>query len=235
MTPRRLLDLWGISDASFDVLVGNLRIPVMRPPEAERAPMLGDRFVARPDFVETCHAVSMAPPDVLWAWLVQTMRGGGIYGWQRLDAAQSRSSRALIKDTAPPAVGDRVDDMLEVCAIDHGVEIVWKSISPLSFLESSIAELSLDYKVERMRPVGARLIARVRCSIEASSQPIAKHAAETIAYILPRCQVSTIAEYATSQFERCLLPLETAQNRSRFQHASFVPAENGHERQATRA
>jgi hypothetical protein len=224
VTSGRLLDLWEISDESFDVLRASLDISVDTQPSLERQPLLGDRFISDPDFVSTWYGVSIAPVDGLWLWVSQMMRGAGMYGWDRLEGPGRRSCGRLLDGIPRPSLGDRLAGLLEICALEEGVEIVWKNIRTLVFEEASITEFTLDYTVDELQPVGSRLIGRIRCRLTGATKPVVEHAARTLSCILPRCQVKTITEFAGIQHESGRPRLAARGGVFSFQRSKFVPA-----------
>jgi hypothetical protein len=220
---RRLLDLWAISDDSFGILVSSLNLPAPSS-AADDESMLGDRIIPEADFTATFEAETTAPPAVVWSWVAQAMRGAGMYGWRRLDGARSRSARHLVDGIPPPRVGDRLGGLFEICRLDRHNAIVWKNLGPMAFLESSILEATLEHQIEPTRPEGTRLTARLRCVINGSSRPIGTHAASVLAYILPRCQVSTLTQHAETSRRGPRQPLAAGQVGTGFQHTPLTPA-----------
>jgi hypothetical protein len=195
-TPRgRLLDLWGISDESFEVLASTLS-PPSESSESAHATMLGDRLHPDVDFVATFESRSKASASRLWPWVAQAMRDGGIYGWNRLDSPISRPADRLLDGLPSPCVGDRLGDLLEICRLDRHAEIVWRNVMPLTFLDSVIHHLTLDYRVDQVRSGGAKLVARLRSVVDGRSRPMTTYANTTLAYILPYCQAHNLTQRA---------------------------------------
>ena len=156
--------LWPVGEKSFDVLIA------ARPSRAPGSPALrhlsettgprltdptGARSSPRPptDATIARQLVSRsicigAPPTAVWPWLAQMMRGAGIYGWSKLETPECRSADTLIPDVGPPAVGDRVSDLLEVVAVEPGRALVWRCTRPLEIGRIAIEELELAYRLD---------------------------------------------------------------------------------------
>ncbi|MHC4910163.1 MAG: hypothetical protein ACYTF9_10625 [Planctomycetota bacterium] len=183
--------------------------------------MLSDRLLADADFVASFESRSTTSASRLWPWVAQAMRGGGIYGWNRLDGPTSRPSPWLLDGLPSPRVGDRLGDLFEICRLDRQAEIVWRNIRPLAFLDSMIHDLTLDYRVEAIRSGGARLAARIRCVADGRSQPMTNYATTTLAYILPCCQVRNLAQHGDLDGQGKRLRRAAT---IPFQHLPLIPA-----------
>ncbi len=217
---RRLLDLWGIGDDSFGILASTLQLPAT-PADAGDESMLGDRLVERPTFSATFEAHSTVPPSRLWSWVVQAMRGAGMYAWSRLDRPGSRPAARLLDGIPPPRVGDQLDGLLCICRLDPHVAIVWRNLVPLVFLDARIEDMTLDYRVEAARPGGSRLVARLRAAIDGDARSVSAHAACVLAFILPSSQASRLTQHADLDGRSKHRPFEPG---ARFQHLALTPA-----------
>jgi hypothetical protein len=203
--PGSLRNLWGIGQESFRTLISARYRP--RPAggatDAERRkPMLGDPVLVRPTRVIMRAADIGREADDVWPWLAQMMRGGGIYGWPALETPRCRSADSLLDGLAPPRVGDRVGDLLEVAILDPPREIVWHAPAGLELLGFEVRALALDYLLRPGPSGGCRLLVRMSGCCERLTSQVRGYLCELIDFLLPWHQVETIRGLAEAHARR---------------------------------
>ncbi len=200
--------LWDIGEESFRTLV-NARyrpVPAGGVTDAERRlPMLGDALLAKPARVIMRAADIDEAADAVWPWLAQMMRGGGIYGWSALETPRCRSADYPLDELAPPRVGDRVGDVLEVAIVDPPREIVWNAPAGLELLGFEVRALTIDYLLRPGPHGGCRLVARMSGCCERLTSQVRGYLCELVDFLLPWHQVETIRQLVESYAERLAL------------------------------
>ncbi|MHC4947270.1 MAG: hypothetical protein ACYTG1_03275 [Planctomycetota bacterium] len=124
--------------------------------------MAGDPVLPGASRVATRAVDVDAPSMTVWRWLAQMMRGGGIYGWPRLESDACHSAHHLLDDLPAPARGDRVGDVLSLVLVDAPTELVWAGDTTLDVAGIPTGPVTIDYLVEPRAPGRSRLVARVR-------------------------------------------------------------------------
>ncbi len=121
-----LHNLWEIDEESFRELV-QIQLYRHSPSHFYRGseascPMPGDELLPEATEVRMRGIEIQVEPEQLWPWLGQMMRGGGIYGWARLESPTCRSADHLLDGLPPPASGDRLGTMLELAVVEPGAD-----------------------------------------------------------------------------------------------------------------
>jgi hypothetical protein len=221
-----LSELWGLEEATLDALI--LRAP--SPPETEgtrpsstpRIAMGGDRLLAGTCRSATREVELPATPEEVWPWVMQLMRGAGIYGWPALESPDCRSAAHLIADIPLPRLGDQVHRAFILASLEPQREIVWAASEPLRILKQDISGLTINYLIERIDARTTRLIARLRFTAPGMTDATAQRLASALELLLIRSQLSRIRE--------CILKQKqdgdtlNGSNAQRHQHAEFRPA-----------
>lgn len=107
-----------VARALADVIVGSPRFataPLVRPwhlrwgatAQEVATPMVGDELVAHPSFSATRAITIEAPPERVWAWIVQLgYRRAGWYTYDLFDNAGQPSAEEILPEYQHPKVGD---------------------------------------------------------------------------------------------------------------------------------
>lgn len=184
MTP--LHRLWPTDDDSFAVLVG-AAVPRSRPVAAiERD---GERTSLRRE-------VALGRPTAdAWPWLAQCLRGGGVYGWSRLETPTCRSAPFLVAGLPEPAPGDRLDDLLVLESVQDGADLHWRAPHRLTLLDRPLDDLVLRYGLVGDDGV-TMLWAGLSVTLPSVTAPVFAHLVEVLDRMLLRPQVSNLARLA---------------------------------------
>jgi hypothetical protein len=170
--------------------------------DERQMPMLGDALIARPSRVAMRVVEIEAEPHVVWPWLAQMMRGGGLYGWPALETARCRSADYLLEDLAPPRIGDRVGDVFEVADVDAPWEIVWNAPEGVEVLGFRVRALTIDYLLRPGGRCGCRLLVRTRGCCERLTSQVRGYLCELVDFLLSAHQIETIRGHVESYPQR---------------------------------
>jgi hypothetical protein len=163
-------------------------------------------------------------PHVVWPWLAQMMRGGGLYGWPALETARCRSADYLLDDLAPPRIGDRVGDVFEVADVDPPWEIVWTAPAGVEVMGFRVRALTMDYLLRPGGRGGARLLVRTRGCCERLTSQVRGYLCELVDFLLSAHQIETIRGHVESYPQR----LEIGQvNREQVGRHQAIPPQLG--------
>ncbi|MHC4710560.1 MAG: hypothetical protein ACYTA3_09070 [Planctomycetota bacterium] len=197
--------LWDIGEESFRTLVNARYRPIPGggvTADERQMPMLGDALIPRPSRVSMRVAEIEPEPHVVWPWLAQMMRGGGLYGWPALETARCRSSDYLLDDLAPPRIGDRVGDVFEVADVDAPWEIVWNAPAGVEVMGFHVRALTIDYLLRPGGRCGCRLLVRTRGCCERLTSQVRGYLCELVDFLLPAHQIETIRGHVESYPQR---------------------------------
>jgi hypothetical protein len=200
-----LRSIWDIGEESFRTLI-NARyrpVPAVNVTDDERSqPMLGDPLLVV-SMRRRMRAVDIAAgADAVWPWLAQMMRGGGIYGWPALETNRCRSADYLLEVLAPPRVGDRLGDVLQVADVEPNREIVWHAPAGFELLGFQVQALTVDYRIEPGAAGRCRLVARLGALCEQLTSQVRGYLGEVVDFLLPAFQLDTIRRHVESYSQR---------------------------------
>jgi hypothetical protein len=124
------------------------------------AQMPGDDKVANPSYVATRAVTIAAPPERVWAWLVQVGTGRG--GWYSYDWFENllrmdiKSVNRIVPELQQLAVGDLIP-----IAPGQGFKVV-ELRPPVSMLWTAEDFFTMAWRLEALREHDTRLVCRVR-------------------------------------------------------------------------
>lgn len=177
------------------------------------------------------HAVQIdAPSSAVWLWLSQMMRGGGTYGWPRLETSDCRSAQVLLDGLPPPRKGDRVGEVFVLGAVSPSERMIWRCCPGLTLLGFPVSGLSIDYRLESLSSEQSCLSARTRVVRRQLTAPIRRHLLELLDCILTAHQLVRLKRLAETSG---MGPPASGPRAIRHQAAEFFPAEGimrGHRR-----
>lgn len=222
-----LQNLWPISEVSFRVMVqarfkrqppaditeGDVRLVTSTGGFTEEA----DEHIVRAAQID-------APPEEVWPWLAQMMRGAGIYGWKLLETPDCSSADYLVADLPEARVGDRVGGMLELREVEPGKRVVWESTGRISCVGVNLRRLTLNYHIQPSGAAGSRLLAMTAVSCTGVTSPIARHTLEVIEFSLGAHQLARIRGAAVTNRARFRDGSLRRPLRGNHQFAPFAPA-----------
>jgi len=196
---RRFHEFWPISDRSFRLVA---RAEMRRPLDVAaridrgREDMPGDGLVPEPDLVVTRRLGIAAPLGHVWPWLVQVMRGGGMYGVPALESARCRSADHLLEGLPEAREGDRIGNLLVLAELVPGRATVWRSLGRMDLLDSVLRDLSLAYEIRPAGPTRTDLRIRLRGVCWPPSPALASHLLRLIDRVLPCRQCERLRDLA---------------------------------------
>lgn len=200
-------ELWTIEESSFRAMIEAKRAACGRTSNISTSRstrgvtdafrvMCGDGFVPQPNEICTLSIPIDAPSDVVWRWLAQMMRGGGMYGWPALESASCRSSSRCLADLPPPLIGDRCGEVLEIVHVEHDREIVWQATAPIQVFDFVVESLTLDYLIEPIDESHSRLIVRKQCQCNSMTGQVRHYLCWIIEHALVIHQLKAVQSYA---------------------------------------
>ncbi len=179
--------LWQIGEESFRILLDARfkRQPAsdITDADVEAVTDTGD-FAPGADHVQTRTITIAAPPERVWPWLTQMLRGGGVYGWRLLEHTSRPSLEHLIAGLPPPRVGDRAGQLFELSVVEPPRRLAWRSVGPLKCLGATVSMLTLSYLLHSGEPGQTRLVIRTQGSCTGVTQPIAHYVFEALDFVL---------------------------------------------------
>lgn len=215
--------LWPIGEESFRVLVA---ARPARVPPSDTKDIWGQKSLveSRLDADQAVtHAVQIdAPSSDVWVWLSQMMRGGGMYGWPRLESLDCRSAEFLIDGIPPPREGDRVGEVFDLSGVSPNEGMIWRSRPGLTLLGFPVFELTVEYRLESLSSEQSCLSARTCIARRHSTALIRKHLLELLDCILSAHQLVHLKRLAETHG---LSARASGPPATRHQAAGFFPAE----------
>jgi len=200
-----LHSLWNVSEVSFRVMV---QARFKRQPPADITEGDVRLITATGGFGEETedHIVRAAqidaPPEEVWPWVAQTLRGAGVYGWKLLETPECASAEYIASDLPPPRVGDRVSDLLEVREVEPEKRIVWESRGKLQCMGVNLRHLTLNFHLQPSGSSGSRLLSLTAAACSGVTTPIARHTLEVVEFVLAAHQLARIRGYAITNRAR---------------------------------
>jgi hypothetical protein len=220
-----LSELWGLDEADLDALIARApRVPDaddLRIPSDARIIMVGDRMLAGACRTVSREVTLSAAAHQVWPWVVQLMRGGGIYGWPALESPDCASAGHLLKDVPMPRLGDQVHRAFILAALEPEREIVWAASEPLRILKQEISGLTINYLIEPIDARTTRLVARLRFTAPGMTDATAQRLASALELLLIRSQLTRLRECIHAQMNGIDL---NGHGVRRHQIAEFRPA-----------
>ncbi len=200
--------LWDISEESFRTLV---KARFRSSPGAVAAAdqlkiqMLGDALVPGPTRTLMRATEIDAPPDRVWPWLHQMMRGGGVYGWPALETPHCQSADYLLSNLPAPQIGDRIGDVLEVVRVNSPREIVWHALGDIELFGFRLTALTLDYLLDSAARGRCRLVVRIQGSCNHLTSQICSYLFEVLDFVLAASQLATLKDHIETYEWRSLI------------------------------